>query len=151
MQFSPDMMEARRSLDAVLDDVASDIRASEELLLQVDNEGVERTDEDIDLFVSYVTGPGNTPEWDAVVARVESGEMTWRSVANGSLAHDSGVVEAFRSNPRVSTPEQLDAITDQASGFCEEGTEKGINANYSDQKLAPMDDDEYFDSSSLFR
>ncbi|WP_253866288.1 hypothetical protein [Prauserella halophila] len=150
MQSSPDMIEARRALEAALDDVASDIRASEELLSQVDDEDAGRTDEEIDLFVSYVTGAGNTPEWGAVATRVASGEITWSSVADGSLARDPGVVEAFRSNPRVSAPEQLDVIAGQVSGLDGDDSSESGGVDDSDRKVAPVDDDDYFDSSPWF-
>lgn len=143
-------MDARRALEAALDDVAADIRASEEILSQVDDEA-ERTDEEIDLFVSYVTGPGRTPEWDAVAARVARGEITWGSVANGFLARDPGVVEAFRSNPRVSTPEQLDALAGQVAGAAGENSSDPEVVADSDRNSAPVDDDDYFDSPSWFR
>ncbi|WP_253858758.1 hypothetical protein [Prauserella alba] len=151
MQSSPDMMEARRALEAALDDVASDIRTSEDILSQVNDEAAGRTDEEIDLFVSYVTGVGNTPEWDAVAARVASGEIEWGSVANGSLASDRGVVEAFRSNPRISTPEQMDAIVGQVStGLGGENPSKSGGPDESNRKSTPVDDDDYFDSSPWF-
>lgn len=150
-QSSPDMEEARRALEVALDDAAADIRTSEELLSQVDNEEAGRTDEEIDLFVSYVTGSGNTPEWDAVAARVARGEITWSSVANGFLAEDPGVIEAFRSNTRVSTPEQLDAIAGQVSELSDENSRKSGDVNDSDRKPAAVDDDDYFTSSPWFR
>lgn len=82
---SPEMESAHRALDAALDEAATTIREAEELLARLETEETPRTDEEVQQFVSYVTGVGRTAEWDAIARRVINGEITWRMVADGTL------------------------------------------------------------------
>lgn len=98
--LTPDVISAQRQLDAAVEGAVSAIRHADVIEEAAAENDKPVTEDDIETFREFVTGPGRTPEWDAIGARIAGGEVTWRAVLEGDLAKDSGLAEALASMPR---------------------------------------------------
>lgn len=136
--YGPEMRHADRSLDAAIDEAAAAIRASDELIAELDANEKPATEEEIEEFRALVTGRCRTPEWDAVLERISRGELTWRDLVEGRAAYDPEVQAAFTSMRSIPP---LDPLT--ATG------EASIQAEAS-QSQPETSDDDYFDDFDVF-
>lgn len=141
-----------RELDAALEQAFATCRESEDLLYKLEAQEEGRTEEEVQAFISYVTGPGRTTAWDIIASRVKNGEITWRAVAEGQLARDPDVIEAHRSNPQISTPEQIEGLS---QGMIDTQTasrdDDDSNSTIPQKSAQPADDDHYFANDSWLR
>ncbi|WP_216213088.1 hypothetical protein [Amycolatopsis aidingensis] len=136
------MLSAERQLDAAVDGAAEEIRRAEEVIADLESSEEAVTEDEIAQFRDYVTGPGRTPAWDAVAARVASGEITWRAVVEGELALDEGVRTAYETSARITSEEQLTS-TDRP-----QRAESEVGAVHS--RAGWEDDDDYFSDLTPF-
>lgn len=135
------MENAARALDAAIDNAAGEVRRAYDMLSDIEKDQEPVTDEAVEQFRDYVTGPGRTPAWDAVARRIASGEISWRAVVDGELALDEGVRAAFETSPRITSLDAADAVAPSDPAHDEK-----------DQKPGSMsiNDDDYFNDLSPF-
>lgn len=136
---TPDVDNAVRAFDAAADRAFGAIRLADEKLAQAKQVFRPATDEDVERFRAWVTGAGRTPEWEAIAARVEAGEITWRAIVDGELDTDPGLMAAMRSMRHGLT------AADFAAGTA------APQAPSHPRPAPPPDDDDYFDDFSAYR
>lgn len=144
--YTPEAREAERECDLAIEDAAATIRKSDELLEEFREEMVV-TQEEIDNFSALVTGRCRTPEWDAVIDRINRGELSWKQLLEGKYSVDPDIVAAFESlrsiEPLTATPGH-ESDTYHTPGSTGYHAARGSHAN------SVPTDDEYFEEMDIF-
>lgn len=99
---TPEMVQAERELDARIDYALGAAREAEATLDEIQQQDADDqppTDEDVARFAAFITGHARTEAWEAVITRIDRGELTWRQVVEGLAAGrmDRQVAAAFTS------------------------------------------------------
>lgn len=143
--YTPEARDAERKCDLVIDDAAATIRESDELLDEFHEELVV-TQEDVDNFRALIGGRCRTPEWDAVISRIDHGELSWEGLLEGKRSTDPDVIAAFASlrsiEPLTPSPEhESDEGRVPATGNLDGKRAKDYSVHT---------DDEYFEEMDIF-
>ncbi|WP_253857784.1 hypothetical protein [Prauserella alba] len=144
--YTPEARDAERECDRVIEDAAETIRETDELLEEF-REDMVVTQEEIDSFRALVEGRCRTPEWDAVISRINHGELNWKQLLEGKYSADSEVVAAFASLRSI---EPLPATSEhEADDYRAPDPTGDRNGRGTHENNAPTDD-EYFDEMDIF-
>lgn len=127
-------------LDIAIDGLSSYMADIEETANTLDGLFPPPTDEEVNAFRHHVLSSARTPEWDVVVGRINSGELTWRAIVSGEVDTDRDVDAAMRSTPRVDPSTLTDGSNERLRP---PGVRDGPQAGRT-QHVDFGDDDEYF-------
>lgn len=104
---TPEMTAAERELDARIDHALGVTREAESHLAELEEE--EPTEPpNVEHLKAFVLGYARTPEWVAVINRIDDGELTWQQVQDSlySGRADQGILAAFESLSTVPPPSE---------------------------------------------
>ncbi|MGQ0842140.1 hypothetical protein [Actinokineospora sp.] len=132
-----EMIRAERDLDNSIEDAVAQFDRIDRNLAWLDDADEPMTDEEVDSFRQFVTGPGLTAQWRWVAQRIAEGSFTWRDVIEGGARSDPDVVAAWDSMASV-----------RVQSLSEPGPAGQTPAQ---QPRRAATDEEYFEDYSVFR
>lgn len=92
---------AADALDVAIDSLVSFTDDVDESVSDLTAHLARPTNEEVEAFKNWVLSNSRTPEWSAVIDRINDGELTWEAIASGDADRDPGVDAAMRSIPKV--------------------------------------------------
>jgi len=105
--LTAEVIDAERELDAAIDEVYASLREAQSIFAEIEATPVPARPD----YHDFLEGRKHTPEWDAVVRRIESGELTKEALEAGEYADDPGVRAAYASLADYTEPEDAEPDT----------------------------------------
>lgn len=96
-----EVVDAELELDAAIDEVYTSVREARSIFAEIEADPLPGRPD----YYDFLNGRKHTPEWDAVLARIDSGELTREALHAGEYADDPGVQAAFASQASYTEPD----------------------------------------------